>query len=296
VIHRVGPVYRDGRSGEPELLRSAYRHSLELASVAGARTVAFPCISTGVYGYPKSEACAIAIDSVAGWLDTHEIPEGVVFCCFSPQDAALYEAQRAALSEREASQADHEQGVVTTDDVYGREVAMTATHMMRELLALQLDWGEAHVSLSRAVAGMPEELQGVVPAGFAHSAWQQLEHMRRAQADILDFCVNPDYVYPTSMDEYWPEAAPADDESWAGAVKAFMDDLGALQRLARDESLDLFAPVPAAKSDTQTLARELILVTDHNAYHLGQLLSLRRVLDAWQDGPGWGYESSGRLD
>ena len=77
------------------------------------------------------------------------------------------------------------------------------------LLARQLDWGEAHVGFERAMAGMPDELQGVMPPGFGHSAWQLLEHMRRAQADILDFCVNPGYVYPTSLAEYWPDARRA---------------------------------------------------------------------------------------
>ena len=112
--------------------------------------------------------------------------------------------------------------------------------------------------------------------------------MRRAQADILDFCTNPGYIYPTSLEAYWPEASPTGDESWDAAAAAFGRDLDALKRLALDESLDLFETVPAAQSETQTIARGLILVTDHNAYHLGQLVSLRRALGAWQEGPGWG--------
>ena len=165
---------------------------------------------------------------------------------------------------------------------------MSETRALRELLADQLDWGDAHVRFGRAVDRLPVELQGVIPAGFAHSAWQQLEHMRRAQADILDFCVNADYTYPDSLAEYWPDVAPVAGESWEATVAAFEADLSELRRLALDLSLDLFAPVPTATSDEQTIARELILVTDHNAYHLGQLLSLRRVLGAWEDGPGWG--------
>lgn len=149
---------------------------------------------------------------------------------------------------------------------------------LRELLSRQLDWREAHVGFLQVMTGFPHELQGVIPLGFAHSGWQLLEHMRRAQADILDFCVNPDYVYPSSLEEYWPETAPAADESWEATVAAFEDDLAALKRLALDESLDLFEKVPAARSETQTIARELILVTDHNAYHLGQLVSVRRAL------------------
>jgi len=159
---------------------------------------------------------------------------------------------------------------------------------LRELLARQLDWGEAHVGFERAVTGFPGELHGAVPAGFAHSGWQMLEHMRRAQADILDFCVNPDYVHPTSLEDYWPEVAPTTGESWDATVAAIADDLAALKRLALDESIDLFGVARAARSETQTLARALILVTDHNAYHLGQFVALRRVLGVWQEGPGWG--------
>jgi len=85
---------------------------------------------------------------------------------------------------------------------------MDAVQHIRELLARQLDWGEAHVGFERALADFPEDLLGVAPPGFAHTGWQFLEHMRRAQADILDFCVNPGYVYPGSLDELWPEAAP----------------------------------------------------------------------------------------
>jgi uncharacterized damage-inducible protein DinB len=165
---------------------------------------------------------------------------------------------------------------------------MDALQQMRGLLARQLDWGEAHVGFERALADFPEESMGVVPPGFAHTGWQFLEHMRRAQADILDFCVNPGYVYPGSLDDYWPGAAPSPGESWEDTVAAFSEDREALKRLALDESVDLFAPVPTARSESQTVARGLILAADHNAYHLGQLVALRRVLGIWREGPGWG--------
>jgi O-acetyl-ADP-ribose deacetylase (regulator of RNase III) len=90
VIHTVGPVYRGGASGEAGLLGSCYTESLRLASQAGLRTIAFPCISTGVYGYPKEEACAVAVAAVAAWLEAHDVPESVVFCCFGAEDASLY--------------------------------------------------------------------------------------------------------------------------------------------------------------------------------------------------------------
>jgi len=99
VIHAVGPVWRGGHSREPELLRSCYRAALTLAEANGVATIAFPSISTGAYGYPKAEACAIAVDEVLGWFDLHEIPQVVTFCCFSAYDAGLYRAEVAERSD-----------------------------------------------------------------------------------------------------------------------------------------------------------------------------------------------------
>lgn len=96
VIHTVGPVYRDGTSGEAEKLASCYTESLDLAHQHGFRSVAFPCISTGAYGYPAEEACEVAVNAVVGWLRSHELPEVVTFCCFSEEDADLYR-QRLGL-------------------------------------------------------------------------------------------------------------------------------------------------------------------------------------------------------
>jgi len=164
---------------------------------------------------------------------------------------------------------------------------MTAPEV-RELLARQLDWHEAHVGFDRAVADVPFPLQAEMPPGFSHSGWQLLEHMRRAQADILDFCVDPEYAYPTSMTDYWSAVAPDNPDSWDRAVVAFTDDIAALKRLALDESVELFEMAPCARSERQTLARGLILVADHNAYHLGQLVAIRKALGCWEDAPGWG--------
>ena len=90
VIHAVGPVYRGGRSREPELLRSCYMESLRLASEAKLKSIAFPCISTGIYSYPKDEACRIAIAAVIEWLTSHDLPHSVIFCCFGADDVKLY--------------------------------------------------------------------------------------------------------------------------------------------------------------------------------------------------------------
>jgi len=97
VIHTVGPVYRDGRSGEPELLRSCYQSSLRLAAERRLRSIAFPCISTGVYGYPAGDACETAVQAVLDWLDESALPEVVTFCCFLASDAELYRARLARL-------------------------------------------------------------------------------------------------------------------------------------------------------------------------------------------------------
>jgi O-acetyl-ADP-ribose deacetylase (regulator of RNase III) len=90
VIHTVGPIYRTGAEGEPELLRSCYRESLRLAAEAGLQTVAFPCVSTGVFGYPPAAACAVAVEAVGEWLAGNELPRVVTFCCFGERDANLY--------------------------------------------------------------------------------------------------------------------------------------------------------------------------------------------------------------
>ncbi len=98
VIHTVGPIYHEGTSGEPDLLRSCYVESLKLARSHGLKTIAFPCISTGVYGYPKEEACQVAVTAVVEWLAKHDLPEAVTFCCFGEDDRLLYERQCATKS------------------------------------------------------------------------------------------------------------------------------------------------------------------------------------------------------
>jgi O-acetyl-ADP-ribose deacetylase len=98
VIHTVGPVYVDGETGEERQLRSCYRSSLRLAEEAAVRSIAFPCISTGAYGYPKPEACEIAVRTMSDWLQSHSLPETVIFCCFSAEDAALYRSRLARVA------------------------------------------------------------------------------------------------------------------------------------------------------------------------------------------------------
>ncbi len=151
--------------------------------------------------------------------------------------------------------------------------ASLRTHLVR-----LLDWRDAHVNLEAAVSGVPAELRGRQPLGLPYSPWQLLEHMRLAQEDILDFCVNADYAERDFPDDYWPATpAPPDEDAWAESVRRFQADRKALVELA--ETAELFAAIPHGTG--QTYLRELLLVADHNAYHVGELVAVRRLLGAW---------------
>jgi hypothetical protein len=151
---------------------------------------------------------------------------------------------------------------------------------LRQHLRKLLDWSDAHVGFDRAVKGIPPRLRGVVPERLEHSAWQLVEHIRLAQADILEFCVNPKYTQKKWPDDYWPrDARPKKAAAWTASIAAYRKDLKALQRLAADRATDLFAAIP--HGDGQTYLREILLVADHTAYHVGQLILVRRALDIW---------------
>jgi hypothetical protein len=142
----------------------------------------------------------------------------------------------------------------------------------------------AHADFDTVVSGIPARLRGVVPVGFAHSLWHLVEHMRIAQADILDFCVNPRYEHTMKWPEdYWlPSPAPKSSAAWTNSIAAFKRDLKAMQRLAKNPRLDLFAKIPHGSG--QTYLREVLLVGDHNAHHLAQLIDVRRALGNWKPG------------
>ena len=151
---------------------------------------------------------------------------------------------------------------------------------LRAQLRKLLDWEDAHAGFDAAVEGIPPDKRGVAPEGLPHSPWQILEHIRRTQWDILDFCRNPEYVEPKSMKEYWPEGpAPPSDEDWDESVAAVRRDREDLKTMAGDPKVDLFAKVPQGTG--QTFLREMVLVADHNAYHVGQLVLIRRLLGIW---------------
>jgi uncharacterized damage-inducible protein DinB len=162
-------------------------------------------------------------------------------------------------------------------------MAKDQTAALREHLLYLLRGGGAHLSFDQAVADLPPELRGAKPAGVQHTPWRLLEHMRIAQWDILEFSRNPRHVSPSFPDGYWPAGdAPPDPGAWDRSIAAFQADLRAMQDLVADSSVDLFAPLPHGEG--QTVLREALLVADHNAYHLGQLVVLRRALGAWPEG------------
>lgn len=152
---------------------------------------------------------------------------------------------------------------------------------VRDHLARLLDWEEAHVGFDSAVDGIPVAARGARADGFDHSPWQLVEHMRLAQDDILDFCMNPNYEQTMKWpDDYWPEAAPSSDAAWDKSIASFTQSREKLKALARDVD-DLSARVPTGKGN-QTYLRAILLVADHTAYHVGQLVAVRRALGVWK--------------
>ena len=152
---------------------------------------------------------------------------------------------------------------------------------LRRHVVKLLKGGDAHAEFDTAVKNMPFSLQGKKPKGAEHSPWQLLEHLRIAQWDILEFSRNPKHVSPDFPDSYWPgKSAPPDEKAWEKSAAAFRADLKAMEDLVANESTDLFARIP--HGDGQTILREALVLADHDAYHLGQLVLLRRLLGAWK--------------
>jgi hypothetical protein len=157
---------------------------------------------------------------------------------------------------------------------------MSDETFVRDLLARALEWEDAHAGFDAAVKDFPEELRGRQAAASPHSPWQLVEHLRLTQRDILEFCVNPDYAELKWPDDYWPaSAAPPDRRAWDESVRGYREDRAALQQLARNTAIDLAAQIPHGSG--QTYGREIVLVIDHTAYHVGQLILVRRALGAW---------------
>jgi hypothetical protein len=158
---------------------------------------------------------------------------------------------------------------------------MDENSALRDHLLRLLDWRDAHANFDAAVAAMPADRAGVRPAGLPYSPWELLEHLRLAQRDILDFCRDAAYAEKNWPDDYWPKnPAPPSPKAWGESVAAFRADREALKQLVTDPAVDLFARIPHGQG--QTYFREVLLVADHNAYHVGQLIVVRRQLGAWE--------------
>ena len=153
------------------------------------------------------------------------------------------------------------------------------THLLEQLTAL-LDGGQAHVTFEAAVANLPFQKQGIVPAGLPYSAWQLLEHLRIAQRDIVDFSDNADNTYqPLAWPkDYWPDShAPSKPQAWKHTLDQIRADRKRFESLLA--SGDLTKPFPWGEG--QTMLRQALLIADHNAYHLGELIAVRRLLGEW---------------
>ena len=159
-----------------------------------------------------------------------------------------------------------------------------STRALRDHLERLLDWEDAHVGFDKAVEGIPPDRRGARAAGFEHSPWQLVEHIRLAQEDILDFCVNAAYQHTMQWpDDYWPkEPAPPSQNAWTESLASYARSVEDMKRLAHDAE-DLAATVPTGKGN-QTYLRAILLAADHTAYHVGQLVGVRRALGIWPSG------------
>ncbi len=152
---------------------------------------------------------------------------------------------------------------------------------LREHLLYLLNGGGAHARFDDVAKNWPEDLRGTKPDGLPHTAWMLLDHLRLAQSDILEFSRNPKHASPEWPKGYWPKTeAPPNQPAWNKSVQQFRKDLKSMQALVANPKTDLYARIPWG--DGQTLLREALLLADHNAYHLGQLVDVRRLLGAWK--------------
>lgn len=151
---------------------------------------------------------------------------------------------------------------------------------LREHLVSLLKGGGAHVQFMDALEGFPETKRGAFVSDLPHTGWQLLEHVRIAQWDILEFSRDAKHVSPGFPEGYWPKTpGPPDDAAWAKSVYAFQRDLQEMIKLVKNPKTDLYAKIPHGEG--QTILREALVLADHNSYHLGQLVDLRRALGAW---------------
>lgn len=157
---------------------------------------------------------------------------------------------------------------------------MTSEKTVRKLLLEQLEGRNAHVDFDQAVQGLTYKQVGINVEGIPHTIWQLIEHIRIAQADILEFCKNPDYEELNWPDDYWPQAAePESKDELEQSIQDVRDGIEEMREMIRDPEKDLQKSFP--HGDGQTLFREAMLIVDHNAYHIGQIVLIRRLLGSW---------------
>ena len=160
---------------------------------------------------------------------------------------------------------------------------MSNDRVVREQLLALLRGGQAHMSLDQAVANFPAEAMNAHPPNVPYTPWQLLEHMRITQWDILEFIRDPEYESPPRPEGYWPAPdARTDEAGWQETVRRFRQDLEALQAIVADPDTDLYATMP--QGERYTVLREILVVADHNAYHLGEFSILRQVMGTWPAG------------
>jgi uncharacterized damage-inducible protein DinB len=158
---------------------------------------------------------------------------------------------------------------------------MSEKEEWRTIVALSLDWEQAHSSLENVLKGIPPELRGKRPTGLPHSAWELLEHIRITQRDLLDFVQNPGYEEKLQWPkDYWPSsAAPPSEKAWNESVAAWRKDRMALERFTTGTDLDLTTKIP--RGTGQTYLRTILVAVDHASYHLAQIVTVRQLLGAW---------------
>jgi hypothetical protein len=161
-----------------------------------------------------------------------------------------------------------------------RKAVMSDTRW-REIVASTLDWEQAHVGLDRAVADLPCDLRGRRPEGAPFSVWEVLEHIRIAQRDLLDFCRDPDYEHGLAWpDDYWPRSPePPDAGAWDECLAAIHRDREELKRWTVESEVDLAGEIPWGSG--QTYLRTVLVAADHAAYHVGQIVLIRKMLGSW---------------
>lgn len=153
---------------------------------------------------------------------------------------------------------------------------MESTQTVRAHLKNILSWEEAHLNFEAAVHDLPKKYRGMKPEGFPYSIWQLVEHIRIAQRDILDFSRNTDYTERNWPDDFWPkDPSPENDDAWDQSILAIRSDRAEFIKLLDDSGSDLFKPFEHGTG--QTLFRQALLIADHTAYHVGQIVVLRKI-------------------